>query len=158
MIFLKVSGVGPITNSQICHISVDWWLLVIELVIFLKVSGFGLITKFQFCHIEVDWWLLYIKLVIFLHTDLIQWQFPVNFNVRYLWTGIIPNFNTVTLSILNFLAANLKVSWVGPITNSQICHISVDCWILVIELVIFLKESGVGPITNSQICNIDVDW
>ena len=158
VIFLTVSGVGPITNSQICHISVDWWLLVIELVIFLKVSGFGLITKFQFCHIEVDWWLLYIKLVIFLHTDLIQWQFPVNFNVRYLWTGIIPNFNTVTLSILNFLAANLKVSWVGPITNSQICHISVDCWILVIELVIFLKESGVGPITNSQICNIDVDW
>ena len=141
-----------------CHIDVDWWLLVIELVIFLKVSGFGLITKFQFCHIEVDWWLLYIKLVIFLHTDLIQWQFPVNFNVRYLWTGIIPNFNTVTLSILNFLAANLKVSGVGPITNSQICHISVDCWILVIELVIFLKESGVGPITNSQICNIDVDW
>ena len=141
-----------------CHTDVDWWLLVIELVIFLKVSGFGLITKFQFCHIEVDWWLLYIKLVIFLHTDLIQWQFPVNFNVRYLWTGIIPNFNTVTLSILNFLAANLKVSWVGPITNSQICHISVDCWILVIKLVIFLEESGVGPITNSQICNIDVDW
>ena len=106
-----------------CHTDVDWWLLVIELVIFLKVSGFGLITKFQFCHIEVDWWLLYIKLVIFLHTDLIQWQFPVNFNVRYLWTGIIPNFNTVTLSILNFLAANLKVSGVGPITNSQICNL-----------------------------------
>ena len=131
-----------------CHTDVDWWLLVIELVIFLKVSGFGLITKFQFCHIEVDWWLLYIKLVIFLHTDLIQWQFPVNFNVRYLWTGIIPNFNTVTLSILNFLAANLKVSRVGLITNSQICHISVDCWILVIEMVILptLKAvHWVGP-------------
>ena len=35
-------------------------------------------------------------------------------------------------------------------------HISVDCWILVIEMLIFLKES-VGPITNSQICHISVD-
>ena len=97
----------PVYQLINCHIDVDWWLLVIELLIFLKMSGFGLITKFQICLIEVDWWLLYIKLVIFLHTDLIQWQFPVNFNVRYLWTGIMQNLNTLTLSILDFLAANL---------------------------------------------------
>ncbi len=64
----------------------------------------------------------------------------------------------VTPENLDFvLVIFLKVSGVGPITNSQICDISVDCLIRVIELVIFLKVSRVGPITNSQICHISVD-
>ena len=58
---MSSGGIGPITNSQICHIDIDWWLLVIELGIFLKVSGVSPITNSQICHIDVDWWLIVIE-------------------------------------------------------------------------------------------------
>ena len=66
MIYLKVSWVKPITNSQISCFEIDWWFLVIESVIFWKVFKVGPMTDTQISRIEVDWWLLFIDSMIFL--------------------------------------------------------------------------------------------
>ena len=62
-IFLKESGVGPITNSQICNIDVDWWLLVIKLKGFWRCLELVQLPTHKFVtfqltaeYLSLNWW------------------------------------------------------------------------------------------------------
>ena len=81
----------------------------------------------------------------------------------------MPNFETLTLSIVDYFALDLTSNYFSFTENNiwrcpEVVRLrtlklvtEVDWWLFVIELVIFLKVSGIVPITDSQICHISVD-
>ena len=144
VLFLKESGGDPNSNSQICHIDVNWWLLLSELVILLKVSRVGPITNSHICQIYLtgdylssNWWYFWrcpelsrLPTHIFV-TFKVGDYLPLN--RWYFWSW--PYYQLTNFSHWSSLV--ITCHWIGDIfdgvrswPNYQLTHMSFWCWLV----------------------------
>ena len=157
--FLKVSGVGPITNSQICHISVDCWILVIEwwyfwrspelarlpthkFVILMLTGNYLLLNQLTAEYLSLNWWYFWRcpELARLPTHKFITFQLTAEYlslNWWYFWRcpelARLPTHKFVTFQLT---AEHLSLNWWYFWRSPELCRIpthklSYWCWLVI---------------------------